>query len=718
MGLFTYPSQSSPFRSNEPQDHTLGETTWNDRPITNASEDTLGRAAFAKKVALFINRCTASDDSIVFGLTGEWGAGKTSIISMVTQELSACSDIWRISEFSPWAASSPNGVMEDFFAALGEAVPEVDRKTLAKSLSSLYSIAAQAIQLGTNSHLGSLSLRPPGLPSNNKSELEEFQSWRTSFDKASKLIARSHKKILIVVDDVDRLQKDELSSLLKTIRLLGRFPNIHYLMAYDEASLSEIFSGSSLDQNSQNIAERFLEKIVQFPIAIPPLSEVQILDTISKELESIRGEHTKNEIPLTRSGTEPPWHNIDSLLGTFCRALRTPRAINRFLANARINVDFSDPGEINVGDCIALAFLRVIAPQVHAEIGRNKETLCHKSYKEEHRKRVINSVSAIATIAPSQRQSAVEEVLNWLFLGPMPADKGIVLPEYFDRYFQFGITGFDVSDTTISTAVESAISKNPEVLLELLQTSNQHQIKSILIKLNHFSSLSMNTDQKLAFLMHVIPIATNCWVSQSVELPEQMLVDWIYPYLASLRKDMKIPEAISALDRISNGELLAAIFQRLESSWEMDNIKREDVAWMMEAIPIVNSQLCSQFLDGLREDRDHKAHPSQNRVLEYIGLYGGFSQLKVSIINEIELGNIDGGDVASRCYQIWKATSNSYQTNRLAFNMGLYRQLVPTELDSWRDNVATDENHAPMTWGVLRYLAADILSEKSSDSNQ
>ena len=62
-----------------------------DRPINSVDEDILGRSAFIKNLAREI-RGLSSEESIVIGLSGPWGSGKTSVINLVTQELRKGSD--------------------------------------------------------------------------------------------------------------------------------------------------------------------------------------------------------------------------------------------------------------------------------------------------------------------------------------------------------------------------------------------------------------------------------------------------------------------------------------------------------------------------------------------------------------------------------------------------------------------------------------------------
>ena len=55
-----------------------------DRPITAKAQDVLNRAPFAENLARAILNYS-STESLVIGLYGEWGSGKTSIINMMVE---------------------------------------------------------------------------------------------------------------------------------------------------------------------------------------------------------------------------------------------------------------------------------------------------------------------------------------------------------------------------------------------------------------------------------------------------------------------------------------------------------------------------------------------------------------------------------------------------------------------------------------------------------
>ncbi|WHF21565.1 P-loop NTPase fold protein [Kocuria rhizophila] len=103
-------------------------------------------------------------------------------------------------------------------------------------------------------------------------ELAKSPSWQAAFNKASEKLKGLKKPILVIVDDIDRLHGDELLTLLKVVRLLGRFEGIQYLLAYDDETLYRRVSTSSTITDHDGSAERFMEKL-SVPAFCAPLIE-------------------------------------------------------------------------------------------------------------------------------------------------------------------------------------------------------------------------------------------------------------------------------------------------------------------------------------------------------------------------------------------------------------------------------------------------------------
>ena len=60
-----------------------------DRPITEVSQDLLGRSGFAKDLAKALSGWHGND-SLVVALHGDWGSGKSSIVKVLLRLVNPC----------------------------------------------------------------------------------------------------------------------------------------------------------------------------------------------------------------------------------------------------------------------------------------------------------------------------------------------------------------------------------------------------------------------------------------------------------------------------------------------------------------------------------------------------------------------------------------------------------------------------------------------------
>lgn len=105
-------------------------TGWRDDPINAVHEDRLNRAPFAQHAARLIDGNHRAESSVVYGLEGPWGSGKSSVIAMITSFLTG-SDVhnaWQVVPFTPWATTGTEGLLAEFFAALSTVAPKAQAR--------------------------------------------------------------------------------------------------------------------------------------------------------------------------------------------------------------------------------------------------------------------------------------------------------------------------------------------------------------------------------------------------------------------------------------------------------------------------------------------------------------------------------------------------------------------------------------------------------------
>ncbi|MFK0388621.1 peptide chain release factor-like protein, partial [Campylobacter coli] len=94
-------------------------------------------------------------------------------------------------------------------------------------------------------------------------------------------------KIIIVIDDLDRLADTDIQEIFQLVRSIADFKNTIYILSYDEEIVSK-----ALDKIQKDKGGKYIEKIVQVPIKLPKVSQENLKDIFIKKLKTI---HIKYE---------------------------------------------------------------------------------------------------------------------------------------------------------------------------------------------------------------------------------------------------------------------------------------------------------------------------------------------------------------------------------------------------------------------------------------
>lgn len=409
---------------------------WADEALD--SSDISGRPGFARAIAARIDTCTDGQGSTVFGLVGPWGSGKTTLLKDITQHLESWTCIW----FSPWSAVDVASITSEFLSALSEAFPK--SKPIKKRIVSYSRFGAPMLKL-----IPVIGDTASALAAEAMAARVVQPAWHTEFTLLSEQIAEEHKRVLVIVDDVDRLDTDELRALLRVVRLLGRFTNIHYLIAYDQETIDAVLNAEGVvDGNS-----RFMEKIVQYPFEVPPTPMVirrrwsrEVLDLIT---------------PISASDAEYT-DRRERLVQALALGLETPRSAGRLREQLASLSVLASEAEVDMLDFAALTWLRIAHHQVWNDIRLNsRRYLGWKNVDSEDvraaRKRDIDGLVTGGHSRP------VGEVLSFLFesdgrgLLASGREGRLKTERYFERYFHIGLADDDVSERIVATALADLV---------------------------------------------------------------------------------------------------------------------------------------------------------------------------------------------------------------------------------------------------------------------
>jgi len=329
-----------------------------DRPSSNPQDDLFGHAPFAKSLADSICRYPGSD-GLVLALYGPWGSGKSTVLSYVSHYLEQQPDGDRpaVVTFNPWWFSGQENLARAFLGQLQAVLPTKSDKF--KKLGDLLGDFAEGVgglidlsgmTGGAAGKFGKLI----GLVTKRKpKDVPALKS------QISKTLKEAGKRILVVIDDIDRLTPEETRQLFTVIKALADFPNVVYLLAFDRDVAAQ-----AIEQQSGLPGERYLEKIIQVPFELPPIDRVALRAALFKRLDEVLGDTPEGS--LDQSYWTNVYHDgIDPLI-------QVPRDVVR-LTNTLAVTYPAVRGEVNPVDFIALESLRVFLPALYDVVRTNPD---------------------------------------------------------------------------------------------------------------------------------------------------------------------------------------------------------------------------------------------------------------------------------------------------------------------------------------------------------
>ena len=191
-----------------------------DVPIKNIDEDKLAMSEHVDKVVSYLTIVDVSKKAFSIGVVGNWGYGKSSFFNFIKDEIKD-KDEFIVMDFNPRSSKNIHSIQEDFLNSLREVL-----KPYHSNLTQIFEDYAQALNISTNvSPVVSFLLRVFNL---------HARGWKESFDNIDAAIKEVKKRIVVFVDDLDRLTAKELLEVLKVIDKNGAFNHVIFVSAYDK----------------------------------------------------------------------------------------------------------------------------------------------------------------------------------------------------------------------------------------------------------------------------------------------------------------------------------------------------------------------------------------------------------------------------------------------------------------------------------------------------
>ncbi len=87
--------------------------------------------------------------------------------------------------------------------------------------------------------------------------------------RLEELLRKAGQRIVVLIDDIDRLNRKEIQSIFKLVKLSASFEYTSYVLAFDDQIVAAAL-GEGYGAGDPAAGRNFLEKIVQAPLHLPP----------------------------------------------------------------------------------------------------------------------------------------------------------------------------------------------------------------------------------------------------------------------------------------------------------------------------------------------------------------------------------------------------------------------------------------------------------------
>jgi hypothetical protein len=290
-----------------------------------AGEDLFGFSRFVDALTAVIHEIDSTP--FVLGIIGRWGCGKTTLMKQIERGLHGeYKTIW----FNPWKYDNKEAIWNAFIQSILndirtdlEAQADADAKELIERIISIgKKLAWYSVKVGANTLSGGIISDEfmDSLKETFKSN-EEHYEFINKFEFTFEQLIHDYcgdRKLIIFIDDLDRCIPENAITVLESIKLFLDRSNCVFVLGLEK----EIVEKGIHFRYKEEIdfsGKDYLEKIIQLPFTIPPVSIESIRNFIkSGRATQILPEERKEEfIDIIITGTGGNLRKIKRFINNF-----------------------------------------------------------------------------------------------------------------------------------------------------------------------------------------------------------------------------------------------------------------------------------------------------------------------------------------------------------------------------------------------------------------
>lgn len=257
-----------------------------DKPVGTVNEDCFNVKTYVDGLCDFIRTC---ETPMTISIQGDWGSGKTSMMNMIKEKMEEeVFPIW----FNTWQFSQfdlGNGLvfsmMEVLLNELGG-----DKSAIQKMTAAGVGFVKKGLRIMVDTTVGGEAAEVVGdlTSGGNSNCAQEIIGLKEQFQNAvnKKIKETGKKRIVVFVDDLDRLQPCKAVELLEVLKLFLDCENCVFVLAVDYEVVTLGIKQKFGNDVSEEKGKSFFDKIIQLPFKMP-VAQYDIKNYVKKTLEKM-----------------------------------------------------------------------------------------------------------------------------------------------------------------------------------------------------------------------------------------------------------------------------------------------------------------------------------------------------------------------------------------------------------------------------------------------
>jgi hypothetical protein len=478
-------------------------------PVIDPKDDKFNRWPFSRALADRVADLGNDEGAAVVGLYGKWGYGKSSVLNFIKYRIEQQhSNKVVLFEFNPWLFKNQEALLANFYLQLQEKMNEATGQKLGKMLADYSGLLGMVPGIGAG--LKTLAEQISNQITNLKSQQNSIRA----------IMAKASRTVVVLIDDLDRLDREEIMTMLKLVRLAADLPHVVYLLAFDDEMVAK--AAGSFYNNNPDAGRQFLEKIVQFPFTIPAVGHQRLVNYVVQHAHD-----AAHNAAISLSDAD--WANFRELTDhCLSQRLTTPRQAIRYGSALTFALPILKE-EVDPLEQMVVEGLRVLFPEVYAHVRDNSGFFIRPSREWEFSFSEEELAEQVKSVVPMESKGdfeAATRLLQFLFRNTRKTSQPITDPRYFSRHFGYALLPAEIYDTEISSLLLYAEASNEEELTKLIEVLAQRNPVELVTLLRR--QLRMMSEQQLVKVTHaLIPCGYHFVTSETADNFTMMLAELI-----------------------------------------------------------------------------------------------------------------------------------------------------------------------------------------------